>query len=225
MNYKKIYEQLVDRGRNRKLAGYSERHHIIPRCLGGADSEDNLVDLTPEEHYLAHQLLVKIHPSDDRLVYAARMMVPKRPSNKYYGWLRRRYHNICKKRIGENNPSYGKLWFHNVETGESKKFGEGEVPVGWAKGRKPKTKTCKHCQKSFTPVYLEQYCSDKCKQYKASEAIELIDENLDAMVDLFVELKSITAVLREFNISSGNRYLSTILKSKGFTVLKRRNTR
>ena len=197
--------------------------------MGGTDDKENLVELTPEEHYVAHQLLVKIHPSNDQLVYAARMMVPKRPSNKYYGWLRRRYSDICKKRVKENNPSYGKPWFHNAETGESKKFKECEAPAGWAKGRKPKKRTirCKHCQKSFTPAYLEQYCSDKCKQYKASKAIEIIDENLDAIVNLFVELKSITAVLREFNISGrqGNTYLSTILKSKGFTVLKRRNTR
>ena len=27
--------------------------------MGGTDDEENLVELTPEEHYVAHQLLVK----------------------------------------------------------------------------------------------------------------------------------------------------------------------
>jgi len=29
--------------------------------MGGSDDKSNLVDLTPEEHFLAHQLLLKIH--------------------------------------------------------------------------------------------------------------------------------------------------------------------
>jgi 5-methylcytosine-specific restriction endonuclease McrA len=61
MNYKKIYERIIDRARSRDLLSYKERHHIIPRCLGGSDDISNLVDLTPEEHYVCHQLLVKIH--------------------------------------------------------------------------------------------------------------------------------------------------------------------
>lgn len=38
---------------------YCEQHHIVPKCLGGADSLDNLVNLTPREHYIAHLLLAK----------------------------------------------------------------------------------------------------------------------------------------------------------------------
>ncbi len=36
-------------------------HHIIPRCMGGSDHGDNLVVLTPREHFLVHKLLWKIH--------------------------------------------------------------------------------------------------------------------------------------------------------------------
>ena len=41
---------------------YTERHHIIPRCLGGCDADWNVVDLLPEEHYQCHKLLVDIYP-------------------------------------------------------------------------------------------------------------------------------------------------------------------
>ena len=51
--------------------------------------------LTPEEHYVAHQLLVKIHPTNYKLVTAAFCMTfdkdGKRSNNKLYGWLRREY--------------------------------------------------------------------------------------------------------------------------------------
>ena len=94
MKYHEIYRKLIDRARNRTLTGYVERHHIIPRCLGGGNESSNLVDLTAEEHYLAHQILVKLHPESLDLIYAVvRMSAGKtltRMNNKLYGWLRRR---------------------------------------------------------------------------------------------------------------------------------------
>jgi hypothetical protein len=66
--------------------------------MGGTDNNDNIASLTPEEHYLAHQLLVKIYPKESSLVYAARMMClnlcGNRPKNKLYGWLRKRHSKI-----------------------------------------------------------------------------------------------------------------------------------
>jgi hypothetical protein len=61
--------------------------------MGGNNSKDNLVYLTAEEHYVAHQLLVKIYPDNHKLIYAANMMCTNSPtgkrSNKLYGWLRK----------------------------------------------------------------------------------------------------------------------------------------
>lgn len=63
--------------------------------MGGGDEEGNLVRLTPEEHFLAHALLVKIHPSHPRLIYALSMMCSNRDgarqNNKLYAWHRRRH--------------------------------------------------------------------------------------------------------------------------------------
>ena len=41
MNYKKIYQQLIDRALSRTLTGYKERHHIVPKCMGGDNSKLN----------------------------------------------------------------------------------------------------------------------------------------------------------------------------------------
>ena len=82
MNYQKIYDNLVSRARIRILYELYETHHIIPKCLGGTNNSENLVKLTPEEHYLAHQLLAKLYPENYKLTYAAIMMCSNRPSNK-----------------------------------------------------------------------------------------------------------------------------------------------
>lgn len=107
MNYQRLYNNIVRRGQNRILEGYSEKHHIVPRCMGGTDEITNLVSLTPEEHYLCHLLLVKIHPNNIRLVKAAMFLTSSNSNsprnNKMYGWLKRQYSNSIK---GAGNPNY-----------------------------------------------------------------------------------------------------------------------
>lgn len=58
--YFKWYTSIIERANTRELQGYSERHHIIPKSLGGLDSHDNLVTLTAKEHFICHLLLVKM---------------------------------------------------------------------------------------------------------------------------------------------------------------------
>ena len=104
MNYSKHYSLLITRATNRVLETYTERHHIIPLCVNGPDVSENIVSLTPEEHYVAHQLLVKIYPTESKLIYAAKMMSLSnnglRPNNRLYGWLRRRFINTLKESRG-----------------------------------------------------------------------------------------------------------------------------
>lgn len=142
MDYKKHYDLLIERAKARQLIGYVERHHIVPRCMGGSNSKSNLVKLTAEEHYVAHQLLVKMYPENDSLAYAVYKMtitskVMKR-NNKSYGWVKRKYQSVCKKRIGKKNPSYGRSWYHCPNTLESGKFLSKDIPTGWIKGRRVK---------------------------------------------------------------------------------------
>lgn len=66
-----INDILSSRGRFSIPSGeYKERHHIIPRCLGGTDNEDNLIDLYPREHFVAHKLLAEEN-SDNKSVVCA----------------------------------------------------------------------------------------------------------------------------------------------------------
>lgn len=122
MDYKQHYNKLIDRARNRLLEGYTEKHHIIPRCMNGSDESINLVALTPEEHYVAHQLLIKIYPDNHKLIYAAKMMTVNSlnhssRSNKLYGWLRKKH----AKTISETLRGKKQTEEHKRKNSESKK--------------------------------------------------------------------------------------------------------
>lgn len=70
MDSQRIYDQIIDRAKNRKKPEcYCELHHIVPKSLGGSDDSENLVYLTAREHFIAHWLLKKIH-QNQQMVYA-----------------------------------------------------------------------------------------------------------------------------------------------------------
>jgi hypothetical protein len=60
--YNKWYHLIINNAKllNRsKEEGYFENHHIVPKCMGGSNESENLVLLTPREHFICHLLLVK----------------------------------------------------------------------------------------------------------------------------------------------------------------------
>ena len=165
MNYKKIYTNLIEKAKNRSLNGYFETHHIIPKCIGGTNELSNLVNLTPEEHYLAHQLLVKIYPDNYKLVKAAAMMIPNRPSNKMYGWLKRRFSEAQSlSQSGEGNSQFGTKWITN---GIEEKKIKGIIPDGFVLGR------------------LSSYLKQKAKEEKAKIKLENKRSELRILYDIY----------------------------------------
>jgi NUMOD3 motif len=74
--YKRWYEQLVTKAKQKNLPiarrsakhipGYSEVHHIVPKCFGGSNNESNLVRFSAREHFVCHWLLTKITTGEDR---------------------------------------------------------------------------------------------------------------------------------------------------------------
>jgi 5-methylcytosine-specific restriction endonuclease McrA len=62
VNYQKIYARLIDSALSKKCPdAYYERHHIIPKSMGGTDDVANIARLTAREHFIAHVLLAKIY--------------------------------------------------------------------------------------------------------------------------------------------------------------------
>jgi group I intron endonuclease len=113
MDYLKIYNSLVERGKNRQLTGYTETHHIIPKCVGGTNDKWNLVKLTAREHFICHLLLCEIYPKNTKLRFALWNMcnVKRKHQNRFkvssrlYNFIREEY---SKNVSGVNNPRFGK---------------------------------------------------------------------------------------------------------------------
>lgn len=71
MNYNEFIQNILDtRGRFSCGEEYHERHHILPKCMGGTNDEENLIDLYAKEHYEAHHLLAEENPDEKKLIYA-----------------------------------------------------------------------------------------------------------------------------------------------------------
>ena len=62
------YYSIIQRAKTRNLPPeiYVERHHIIPRSLGGNDDHNNIVTLTAREHFICHLLLTRMTTGSSR---------------------------------------------------------------------------------------------------------------------------------------------------------------
>ena len=69
--YEEFIQNILDvRGRFNCGDEYHERHHIVPKCMGGTNDEENLIDLFAREHFEAHRLLALENPDNNELIYA-----------------------------------------------------------------------------------------------------------------------------------------------------------
>ena len=109
---------LENRGRFECGEEYHETHHILPRCMGGTDDEENLIDLFAREHFEAHRLLALENPKIKGLVYAWWCMsyITSNTTKQRYKITAKEYEEvrteISKIMTGSNNPMYGK---HHTE--------------------------------------------------------------------------------------------------------------
>ena len=112
------YEEFINniletRGRNGCGDEYHETHHIVPKCMGGSNDKENLIDLFAREHFEAHRLLALENPENEKLTYAWWMMVHgvQRKCQERYDVTAEEYEEAkiaMSNRIkGENNPMYG----------------------------------------------------------------------------------------------------------------------
>ena len=119
VTYEEFIQNILDtRGRFACGDEYHEQHHITPRCMGGNNDEENLIDLFPREHFIAHRLLAEENPDNKKLIYAWWMMSHIQGINQEvlqitpeeYEEARIAFIKIQKERFStpENNPMYGR---------------------------------------------------------------------------------------------------------------------
>jgi hypothetical protein len=125
--YTKWYDYITKNGKQIREPGL-ERHHILPRSLGGTDDSSNITFITPREHFVCHWLLTKIYPNGEehwKMLNALRMMRAENPNQKRYNTkitsrvyakLKEEYAKFqSEKMSGENNPMYGDKFFRTEE--------------------------------------------------------------------------------------------------------------
>jgi hypothetical protein len=137
--YTSCYFNIINRAKSRSILGsYTEKHHIIPKSLGGNNSKDNLVKLTAKEHYICHLLLPKmtIGVAKRSMWHALWKIVnQKRPMQDRYKISSRQYEVIKiansialrERNLGKIGPNKGKKF--SEETKQKMSLS--------AKGRKP----------------------------------------------------------------------------------------
>ena len=126
---------------------YKERHHIIPKCCGGSNEEYNLIDLFPEEHYVAHYLLAKENPDNYKMAFALNCMLTLNNNHSYiinaktYASARKIASEVLRKATsGKNNGMFGKSPWNKNKTKETddriKKYAEtcSKTKIGIKKG-------------------------------------------------------------------------------------------
>ena len=159
--YKLWHDSIIKKALNRNIKGYFERHHILPKSLGGSNKKDNIVKLTAKEHFIVHMLLCKftIGNAYHKMLYAFNAMSNIRYGKRHYklhsrtaGILRKEFYKSIKGRKvsaetrlkqslafrGEKNPNYGKKFSkeHKRKLSEAKL---GEKHILFGKKHKPET--------------------------------------------------------------------------------------
>jgi len=124
--YEKWYNSIISKGANAKLPG-NERHHILPKSLGGSDDASNLIYITAREHFICHWLLIKIYATGEehwKMLNALRMMRAENPNQKryktkitsrVYARLKEEYSKLQSQRVsGINNPMHGDKFYRSL---------------------------------------------------------------------------------------------------------------
>jgi 5-methylcytosine-specific restriction endonuclease McrA len=187
MNYNKIYNSLINKRKIDVPQGYVERHHIIPKSLGGSDRSDNLVYLTAREHFVAHLLLVKIYENTQNyhkmLKAFFMMLVCESENQKRYITSRkfevmRKEYAIAKsiEQSGVRNSQYGTCWITHELFGKKKikkELIEEYIFQGW------------YCGATFK--YVKPKKSKEEKYLKRKEKREIMYPDLDTWYKLYSE--------------------------------------
>ena len=150
--YKKIYDTLTSRAVGREyIKGFYEKHHIIPRSMGGSNEKTNIAILTYREHFLAHWLLTKFVEGDDlkKMLYALYYITKKSKDNHQRiisSWQFKKSREVHHKAIIGNIYSKG----HRHTNEALKKISDTSKGNKYAKGHRFK--------------YTEEQCLNRSKR-------------------------------------------------------------
>jgi hypothetical protein len=178
MNYSTVYDRLVQRAQDRVLSSGFERHHIVPKSLGGPNCRSNIVKLTIREHFVAHKLLTRMHSGQAQ----------KKMWFAYYRLCNR--HQNTNSRLYEQAKLQSKKYLSEIHTGKT-------ISDDHKKIIKEKCRGMVGYKHSVTSK--SSMTSAKIGNTHARVGIDVFDAN-----NLFVEsLYSISDLCKRFDLTRG----------------------
>jgi FtsZ-interacting cell division protein YlmF len=172
--YLKRYEKLIAHcTTNLTISEDYEIHHIVPKCLGGGDDENNLIKLSTRHHFLAHWVLWKAYMTPG-LAYAFFMMMVV---NKNHSG---RTHRI-------NSKTYALLKKHksqiqtikNSERWEDSQWAENMSKILSAAASTPKEKERRSKNASkYNAIYKEKKSMEHTARWQNEEWANMVTQRM-----------------------------------------------
>lgn len=217
--YYKWYKQLTSQ-KDRELSCYTEKHHIVPRSLGGSNDKDNLVILTAREHFIAHLLLTKCTEGvfKQKMGYALWNMVNRdnglRTNSKTYETIRNAHiAMLSKQNSGSGNPMFGKHLSDETKVKISAK----------TKGSKRSLETRAKISKANTGTKNPMFGVAKTEEFILDARTRMIDDNPMKKEDVVAKIRTsklntincFDIATQQFVRVSSTEYYSSIDRYKG----------
>jgi hypothetical protein len=207
------------KGRTRIPDQLYEKHHILPKSLGGSNDPSNMVLLTPREHYIAHWLLWRIYGNKEMAFAFYCMTKMNKRTNKIISSRAYEEAKLARREfIVENNKKYhtGKKISEEAKELTSKLFKGVPKSIEHRKkiseSHKGKIKTDEHRKKLSTSLIGKNRWSDERKKNHsekvsgensgiAKKVIQILDGSI---VNTFVSCES----AREYVLNTLNQDIS-----------------
>ncbi len=187
--YTRLYYMIIERAKSRTISGYVEKHHIVPKSLGGSNAKDNIAVLTAREHFIVHRLLPKMTRGEARtkMVYALWALTvhtSKHTKDRHkvtgslYERIRKEYSTVARSRPPRTKEHSAKLGQYKrtdahrkaladarrEETGKYKRSEETKAKMSaWQKGVPKPKYACEHCGKEASLLNYKRWHGDNCK--------------------------------------------------------------
>jgi hypothetical protein len=165
------YNKLISFYLKNQAENVFEKHHIIPKCMGGSDDQNNLVKLPPRAHFLAHYFLYKAFPNSYKLKHAFAMMIVNNPyqfreaPGKLYERARKARSEALK---GSTRPEWVKEKLRKPKPDKTnyagpKSTGHKAAIAAALKGKQKPRVQCHICGKLGSPSNISRWHNTNCK--------------------------------------------------------------
>jgi len=171
--YKRWYDSIISNAKERTLDGYVEKHHIIPRCMGGSDDRNNLVELTAREHFICHWLLPKFASTTfykKKMLNALGRFLQK--TTKQERVISSRQYEIARKAVSEANS--GRV-YSDVSRKKISDANKGRTP--WNKGVFGAQHYPESAKEKLSNLYLNKTFEDRFGDDLANKIKQRITES------------------------------------------------